>query len=73
MRQPAFTSVVSAKRVSSEIRQRVLSARQHRQKNVQNQLNVALKMNAVNIVPCVRFSKKRKKVLRRPFDFFIHF
>lgn len=49
MRQPPLTSIVSTKRVSSEIRQRVLSARQHRQKNLQNQLNVALKMNAVNI------------------------
>lgn len=46
MRQPALTSAVKAKRVGSEIRQRVLSARQHRQKTVQNQLNVALKMNA---------------------------
>lgn len=53
MRQPPLTSIVSTKRVSSEIRQRVLSARQHRQKNLQNQLNVALKMNAV----------KRKRVL----------
>lgn len=50
MRQPAFTSVASAKRVSSEIRQRVLSARQHRQKNLQNQLNVAMKINAVNTI-----------------------
>lgn len=50
MRQPAFTSVASAKRVGSEIRQRVLSARQHRQKNLQNQLNVAMKMNAVNVI-----------------------
>lgn len=50
MRQPAFASVASAKRVSTEIRQRVLSARQHRQKNLQNQLNVAMKMNAVNLI-----------------------
>lgn len=47
LRQPTMMSGVTAKRVGSEIRQRVLSARQHRQKNVQNQLNVALKMNAV--------------------------
>lgn len=47
LRQPTMMSGVTAKRVGLEIRQRVLSARQHRQKNVQNQLNVALKMNAV--------------------------
>lgn len=44
-----FSPGPNVKRAGSEIRQRVLSARQHRQKGLQNQLNVALKMNEVNI------------------------
>lgn len=33
----------------SDIRQRVLSARQHRQKSLQNQLNLALQQNSVKL------------------------
>lgn len=47
-RQGGFISAGINDGLSSDIRQRVLSARQHRSKNLQNQLNMALQQNAVN-------------------------
>lgn len=47
-RQAGFMSASTVSTTNSDVRQRVLSARQHRQKSLQNQLNVALQQNAVN-------------------------
>lgn len=46
-RDASFISSAIRASLGSDIRQRVLSARQHRQKSLQNQLNVALQQNAV--------------------------
>ena len=48
-RQAAFIANGSASVLNSEIRQRVLSARQHRHRGLQNQLNLAQQQNAVHI------------------------
>lgn len=45
-RQAGFFSG-STNGLNSDIRQRVVSARQHRYKNLQNQLNMVLQHNAV--------------------------
>lgn len=44
-------SVAIASSLISESRQRVMSARQHRQKSLQNQLSELLQQNAVNLHP----------------------
>lgn len=46
-RQAAFITNGSASGLNSEIRQRVLSARQHRYRGLQNQLNLLQQQNAV--------------------------
>lgn len=48
-RQAALIANGSAGGLNSEIRQRVLSARQHRYRGLQNQLNLAQQQNAVHI------------------------
>lgn len=47
--RPLLSGVVSNGR-TSDARQRILSARQQRQKSIQNQLNVVLQQNAVIII-----------------------
>lgn len=46
-RQAGFITNAPASGLNSEIRQRVLSARQHRYRGLQNQLNMAQQQNAV--------------------------